>query len=269
MSHGEMAGTANMIYRPEKHIEFVMASSNNQIIGRAIIANFSDEVNFSVVSNPEVQKQRMMKLITQLDARMRSRFMRGSYLPTLNIIASSKDTEQSFLDAYIKNKEENESSTTLIVSKPQWVVDSRKDSPIKFWVAVGNRMLPNDMLPLGASEEMVDEYRNKGYDMWQVPIGYLETFQLNLDESICSIIGIATASTLKYISGERLVQIKTDAYRNPFVKDIIQVGNKEDDHLQYANFFDMSVVDPDDLSKPMFIHLDMSLSGDKTGIAGV
>ena len=36
MSHGEMHGTTNMIFVPDKHIEFVCASSNNQIIGRAL-----------------------------------------------------------------------------------------------------------------------------------------------------------------------------------------------------------------------------------------
>lgn len=36
MSHGEMAGTSNLIYRPEKHIEIIVASGNNQVIGRAI-----------------------------------------------------------------------------------------------------------------------------------------------------------------------------------------------------------------------------------------
>lgn len=105
--------------------------------------------------------------------------------------------------------------------------------------------------------------------MWQVPIGYLETFQNNVDEAICSIIGIATASTLKFLSGARLEQIKTDSYQNPFVKDVIEVGNSPDDHLQYMNFFDMSRVDPSDIGRPMFIHLDMSVSNDKTGIAGV
>ena len=52
--------------------------------------------------------------------------MRGTYLPTLNIIASSKNSEQSFLEDYIKAKKDNESKTTLIVDEPQWVVDSRK-----------------------------------------------------------------------------------------------------------------------------------------------
>ena len=91
MAHGEMAGSTNLIYRPEKHIEFVMASSNNQIIGRAIIANFSDEVNFSATStNVEAQKRKLLKMIGQIDARMISRFGKGTYLPTMNIIASSK-----------------------------------------------------------------------------------------------------------------------------------------------------------------------------------
>lgn len=58
-------------------------------------------------------------MISQIDARMISRFMKGEYLPTLNIIISSKDTEQSFLDSYIQTKRENESKTTLIIDEPQ------------------------------------------------------------------------------------------------------------------------------------------------------
>ena len=67
---------------------------------------------------------------------MKSRFMRQkgevTYLPTLNIIASSKNSEQSFLEEYIQTKKKNESKNTLIVDEPQWVVDSRKDSATKF-----------------------------------------------------------------------------------------------------------------------------------------
>lgn len=105
--------------------------------------------------------------------------------------------------------------------------------------------------------------------MIHVPIGYLDNFQDNIDGALTDIAGIATASSLKYISGLRLNQIKTSAYKNPFSKDIIEVGNSKDDHLQYANFFDISQVSQEDMAKPMFIHLDMSITGDKTGIAGV
>lgn len=278
MAHGEMSGTTNLIYRPQKHIELIAASGNNQIIGRAIFCNFTDEANFALFSNPEKQKKKMMKIITQVDARMKSRYMRtksdgSAYLPTLNIIASSKDTEQSFLEEYIDITVKNNSQTTLIIDEPQWVVDSRKDSPIKFWVALGDKFKANELLPTDATEQDVDKFRRKGYKMYQVPIGYLETFQKNLDEAICSIIGIATASSLKYISGIKLNETKSNDYENPFTKDVLEIGSAASDLLQYSNFFDLTKIDDIDRQKPLFIHLDMSTGsgglGDKTGIAGV
>ena len=42
MAHGTMHGTTNLEYRPNKHIELITASSNNQVIGRALFANFTD-----------------------------------------------------------------------------------------------------------------------------------------------------------------------------------------------------------------------------------
>ena len=57
LTHGEMAGTTNLEYRPEKHIELIAASSNNQVIGRAVFANFTDEVNFGLTSDVEKLKK--------------------------------------------------------------------------------------------------------------------------------------------------------------------------------------------------------------------
>ena len=105
--------------------------------------------------------------------------------------------------------------------------------------------------------------------MLKVPPIYREAFEDNIDLALTDNAGISTSSSTKYISGVRLNQIKTDTYKNPFTKDIIEVGNSPDDINQYSNFFDLSRVNPRDLVRPLFIHLDMSLSGDKTGIAGV
>lgn len=269
MSHGEMGGITNLEYRPNKHIELIVASSNNQVIGRALFANFTDEVNFGLTNDVEKLKKKQMQLISQIDARMKSRFMRGTYLPTMNIIASSKNSDQSFLDSYIETKRKNESKNTLIVDEPQWVVDSRKDSKEHFFVAVGNAFLANELLPRNATKELVDKYRSKGYQMLEVPIGYYENFQDNIDGALTDIAGIATASALKYISGARLEDVKTDKYRNAFVKDVIVVGNSKDDFSQYSDFFDLSRIPKDIYTKPLYIHFDMSKTGDKTGIAGI
>jgi hypothetical protein len=266
------ASRTNPQWQPPKGIELVFGSSNRHVVGRALFSNFSDEVNFGVGNNVEKQKAKLKKMISQIDARMISRFGKGTYLPTMNIIASSKDSEQAFMESYIEMKRQNESKTTLIVDEPQWIVRNDKgspDDPGSFYVAVGNKFLAHELLPVDVTEAEVNAYREKGYFMLKVPPIYREAFEDNIDLALTDNAGISTSSTTKYISGVRLNQIKIDTYKNPFTKDIIEVGNSPDDIMQYSNFFDLSRVTPRDMARPLFIHLDMSLSGDKTGIAGI
>lgn len=232
----------------------------------------SHNCNFGVGNDVEKKKSKQKKMIAQIDARMESRFLKGTFLPTLNIVVSSKDIEQAFLQSYINTKQTNNSKTTLIVDEPQWVIRTDKGTPNdpgSFYVAIGNKFLAHELLPVNASQELVDSYRNKGYTMLKIPPGFRENFETNLEQSLMDIAGISISNTTKYISGARLNQAKVDTYHNPFIKDIIEVGNSPDDHLQYANFFDLSAISPEDKARPLFIHLDMSVSGDKTGIAGV
>ena len=212
---------------------FIIKTNSGYVVSHN--CNFSDEVNFSAV----------------------------------NIIASSKNSDQSFLDQYIDTKKKNESTTTLIVDEAQWVVDSRKDTPEKFWVAIGNKFLASEVLPKDTTSETVTQYRDKGYVMLKVPMGYWETFNDNVEIALNDIAGISTAGARKYIAGPRWKEVKTTSYRNPFTRDIIEVGNAESDKTQYSEFFDLTAV-PDEYKRvPMFVHLDLSKSGDKTGIAGV
>jgi len=247
---------------------FIVQTNKGNIISHN--CNFSDEVNFSAMTNNvEKMKAKMLTIISQIDARMKSRFLRGTYLPTINVIASSKNSDQSFLDSYIETKKKNESTTTLIVDEPQWIVDDRKVTGEWFCVAIGNKFLANELLPKNAPKELIDEYKAKGYTILEVPSGYYENFQDNIDGALTDIAGIATASSLKYISGVRWNEIKTSTYQNPFTKEIIEVGNAKDDTTQYQDYFDLSRVPSTLKKKPMYIHLDMSMSGDKTGISGI
>ena len=131
MSHGVMnASRVNPQWQPPKGIELIFGSNNNHVVGRALFCNLSDEVNFAGQGNDvERKKAKLKKMIAQIDARMVSRFGKGTFLPTLNIIISSKDTEQAFLNSYINTKKTNESKTTLIIDEPQWVVSNDKGSP--------------------------------------------------------------------------------------------------------------------------------------------
>ena len=250
---------------------FLIKTNDSYVVSHN--CNFSDEVNWGITNDTEKLKKKYKKLVSQIDARMKSRFMRerdsGTYLPTLNIIASSKNSEQSFLEDYIQTKKKNESKNTLIVDEPQWVVDSRKQSKEKFYVAIGNKFLANELLPKNCPQELTREYRARGYSILEVPMGYWDDFSENIDGALMDIAGIATASSLKYISGIRWNEVKTDSYKNPFTKEIIEVGNAKEDTTQYYDFFDMQRVPKELRGKPLYIHLDMSKSGDKTGICGV
>lgn len=269
MSRGKVDKKDNPEWQPNNNIELLYGSQPRHVLGRAVFCSFEDEVSFQPNQDINLQKEKAKKLISTVDARMQSRFMKGEKLPTLHIIASSKRTDQSFLESYIDMKKKNESKTTLIIDEPQWVIRTDKDSPRKFNVAVGNKFLNSELLSLNTTEEELQIYRNRGYTILKVPMGYYENFKDDLDIALTDIAGISTSNSSRYISGERWSKLINKNISNPFKKDVITVGDASDDTFQYYDFFDLSKVDSKTKARPMYVHLDMSVSGDKTGIAGV
>ena len=256
-------------WKPPKGIELIYGSQRRHIIGRAVFWCFEDEISFQQNQDVEKQKEKAQNLVSTATARMQSRFMKNDKNPTIFILASSKRTEQSFLETFIENKKKNESKTTRVVDEPQWVIRTDKDSVNKFKVAIGNKFLNSEVVPLNATKEELQYYTNKGYTLIDVPMGYYENFIDDIDIALTDIAGISTSGVTRYIAGNRIAAIKKDNIQNLFVKDVIEVGNGEDDTLQYYDFIDLDRLDRKLLSMPLYIHLDMSISGDKTGIAGV
>lgn len=267
--------TKHILDSPKQFYDVINANPHNNFLiktNTGYIGShncFCDEISFQNNSDVEKQKKKAMQLVSSANARMQSRFMRGEKNPTLLLLASSKRTEQSFLETFIDNKKKNESKSTLIIDEPQWVIRTDKDSPNKFKVAVGNKFLSSEVLPLNISDQDLQIYRDKGFQILDVPMGYYENFIDDIDIALTDIAGISTTSSSRYIAGPRIAAIKTKDYKNPFTKEIITVGNGKNDTTQYSDFFDLNLVDPKLKSRPLYIHLDMSISGDKTGIAGV
>ena len=271
MQHGSLSKTEIPTWKPfaSSNIELICGSQPRHFIGRALWWAFLDEISFQPNKDVEAQKQKATELVSSATARMQSRFMKGTSNPTILVLASSKRTEQSFLETWIENKKKNESKTTIIVDEPQWIIRPDKNSSRTFKVAIGNKFLPSEVLPPDILDEECRSYIERGFKLIDVPIGYYENFIDDLDIALTDIAGISTTSMSNYISGERITQTKTESFENPFTKDIIEVGNAQDDITQYSDYFDITKVDPIMKTRPLFIHLDMSLTGDKTGIGGV
>lgn len=269
MERGTVSGNTNIVWNPPKGIELICGSLSRHIIGRAVFDAFFDEVSFQPNSDVEKQKEKQKELVSTASARMQSRFMKGERNPTLLILASSKRTEQSYMETFIEQKKKLESKTTYVVDEPQWVIRTDKDSKNKFKVAIGNKFLNSEVLPIGITDQDLKLYRDRGFTILDVPMGYYENFMDDIDIQLTDIAGISTSSSSRYISGPRLAQVKCSDIKNAFTKEVIQVGTQTDDTQQYSDFFDMERIDKEMLSKPLFVHFDMSISGDKTGIAGV
>mgnify|MGYP003291086008 CR=1 FL=1 len=268
MARGKVSGSVNVEWTPPKGIELIAGSLSRHIIGRAVFWAFFDEVSFQPNQDVEKQKEKAKALVNTATARMQSRFMRHDVNPTILVLASSKRTEQSYMETFIESKKKNESKSTMVIDEPQWVIREDKNSSVKFKVAIGNKFLASEVVPLDATEQDLKIYRDRGFNLIDVPIGYYENFIDDIDIALTDIAGISTTNSSAYISGTRLLNAKQEGLKNPF-PDIIEVGNGIEDETQYSDFFDFECVPKEMMEKPLYVHLDMSISGDKTGIAGV
>lgn len=198
---------------------------------------------------------------------MKTRFTNRGKNPTLLCLASSKRSEKSFLEVHTKKKMETDKDNLLVVDEPVWNVrPSSEYSGEVFSVAQGNKFLASEVIPEGSE---LKSYIDKGYKILSVPIEYKANFLEDIDRALCDYAGVSSSDLTKYISGIRLQAVKKAQLSNGFTKDIIEVGNSPEDNLQYSDFFDLSRIPADLKTKPLYIHLDMSLTGDRTGIAGV
>ena len=269
MNRGYMSGRDYQEWRPPNGIELIAGSRVNHIRGKAIFCAFLDEINFQPNQDVEKQKEKAKELVSEVVNRMQSRFMKGEHNPTILTIASSKRTEQSFMEVFIQQRKDMDSKSTLIIDEPQWVIRTDKDSDRKFKVAIGNKFLNSEIVPLDATEQELKIFRDRGYNLIDVPMGYYDQFREDTEKALQDIAGISTTNSSRYISGVRLKEVKNDQLRNPFKQDVIEVGNALEDTSQYYDFFDLEAVPQSMKEKPLYVHLDMSISGDKTGIAGV
>lgn len=252
---------------PEYCVDIKIGSQSDDLIGLPCYAIFFDEISFIRNQNIDIQKQKAIDMIDTAIGGMMTRFIHNGKNPTLLMLASSKRSEKSFLEEHIKTKLASEPENVMIVDEPVWIVKPKGTYSDKtFPLAVGNKFLVSQVLK---EDEDVSEYIQKGYRIIYPPIDLRAQFLDDMDRALCDFAGISSTQLSKYISGEAVKDCINKELQNPFAKEIIEVGNGKDDKLEYKDFFDISKVPLDMKNKPLYVHLDMSISGDMTGISGV
>ena len=272
MEHGQLEGRTKKLWVPKKFndqeaIDIKIGSQADDLIGLPIFFAFFDEVSFQRNQDVEKQKQKANDMIDTAIGGMKTRFVHNGKNPTFLALASSKRSDKSFLEEHMKKKLKSEKDNVYISDGSVWEVKPEGTySKETFRIALGNKFLQSIVIP---DEDDSEIYINKGYQIIEAPIDFRADFLDDIDRALCDFAGISSSSITKYISGAAFYDIVTDRIENPFTREILEVGNGPDDDAQYYDFFDITKIDPVLRFKPLFIHLDMSVSGDKTGIAGV
>lgn len=270
MNKGRMTQLDNQPYWiPPDPISIIIGSQSDDVIGKPIFFAFFDEISFIKNQDIDIQKKKAKDMIDTAIGGMLTRFVYNGQNPTVLVVASSKRSEQSFMEQYIKSLSENEGETVLVVDKPVWEVKPKETyGEGIFYIGLGNKYLQSIVIPENDYAKL-NEYKEKGYSILKVPLYFKSKFQEDIDRYLCDYAGISSSSLNKYISAQAVNDCILSNISNPFTSDILEIGNAPEDKLQYYNYFDLSKISNDLRSKPLFIHLDMSVSGDTTGIAGV
>ena len=268
MPKGTMTQRKNKPYwNPPDPIEIIIGSQSDDVIGRPIFFAFFDEISFLKNKDVEEQKKKATDMIDTAIGGMKTRFIHNGKNPTLLVVASSKRSEQSFMESYIRLLNETSSNNTYIVDKPVWEVKPKGTySKDVFYIGLGNKFLDSIVIP-DSDKDDLKAYSDRGYAIIEAPIDFKENALKDLERCLCDYAGISSFSSNKFMSAERVADVIDRNIHNP-MPDVITVGNGKDDTAEYNDFFDMTRVSKELMDRPLFIHLDMSVSGDKTGIAG-
>ena len=246
---------------------FIVYDKSEYVLHNCVIF---DEVNFSQagIKDIEKSKQRMKAKYDTLVARVTGTFVRNGEVFGKLYVISSKNSDSDFMEEYIQKQKEANNQHMYIFDEPQWKVwpKSKYSSDKMFHIALGGKKLKSFVVPDETSEEGLQDLISQGYQLMEVPEDNKTRFLADFDIALRDIGGVSVPGTLSYITQD-IINNCIGNRKNPFFNDVLEIGTK--DNLTIEEFFHIDVVDAALMKNPMFIHLDLSLNTDRTGISGV
>lgn len=264
---GEIEFTENHI-----HITPVLASVQ-AMVGQAIAGCQLDEINFmQIVENSKQiagpagmggrwgQAQEVYDTISR---RRKGRFRtRGPSFGALTISSSTR-YEGDFLDRRIAQVYELDEKNVLVRRHKQYDVQPRENSSGEtFRLLVGTDTHPTRIL---------DEDEEAGVDFDEdaqvenVPMDYLSEFQRDPENALRDIIGVATKAITPFITQRHKVVDAILEGRRLGMKPLVY---KQDVDLLTEGMPQINEANlPTDLDTPRAVHVDLSKTGDRCGIA--
>ena len=272
-THGHFSDSElNPTYIPEGGlIEVVYGSAASHALGKATYCVIFDEVNFGNAGVKDVLKAKktMKEKYDTLVARVTGTFVKNGEVFGKIYVISSKREDSDFMEEYVRSQREAGNEHMYVFDRPQWEVwpKSKYSSTRTFKIALGGRHLRSFVVSDAQNNpEGWEELRQSGYSLLDVPEDNKTRFLSDFDVALRDIAGITVQGSFSFITQDLLDPVIGDR-SNPFHQDIVEVGTQDSRTIE--EFFHRENIDSRMLYMPMFIHLDLSLTTDRTGISGI
>lgn len=268
-------------------LQILVGSKVSHALSYAVVSAILDEMNFRgkrTIKSGEDENS-AENLYKQVRYRITSRFERLSYTPGLLCVISSRKTSSDFLEARIAALDGQLSNRTgswvarqdrhaFISSYSQWDVkpDNFFDMNRKtFKVFIGSSARSSRIL----TEEDEKDFPEGSPNILEVPESTRRHFEHDVNAALRELAGISSSPTSLLFDDPTLLKNLWDRERYaPFLEDQIEIGLRTNrsisSYLLQNNFFfdaGFAVIPKYHPDMLRTIHVDLSKSGDSTGIA--
>lgn len=270
--HGRFSRSErNYYYIPEgDKIDIIAGSDSAHMLGLALWAVGIDECNFAKAGIKDINKakEHMKKLYDTVNARISGSFRLHGEVYGKMVTASSKNTDSDFLSDHIEKQLSAGNQSLYLVDEPQWkILPPEMFSGKTFYFTVGDRFKKGFVVPdENCDDAHLREYEAQGYEVVEAPLELKKNFIADYDISLRDIAGRSVVGAMGFITQDMVTPCVSQDRKNPFFTDIIEIGSK--DRLSIEEFFHKDVVPKALFYQQLNIHLDLSETGDKTGLAG-
>lgn len=234
-----------------------VSGSETASIGQNIIGGIIDEVNFMAVIENSKQSvdggvyNQAIELYNSIARRRKSRFMAaGGDMPGLLCVVSSKRVPGEFTDK--KMDEAKTNPRIYVYDKRVWDIKPDAFSGETFRIFIGDetrrpKVIPENEVVPESDEHLVDH----------IPVEFKQEFADDITKAVRDIAGHSTLATTPFLSN-------SDKVTACFGKAAPVV--KEDWVDFVAQKASILVNRLTDLEYPRYAHLDLSVTGDSTGL---
>lgn len=241
------------------NIDIKLGSRPGHFLGKAVFGTVLSEINFqNRIANQAAENYNGIR------QRIQSRYQTSNNpYPGRIWVDSSKTDSGSFVEDFLlKDRDPEDLEKIRVIDKARWeVLPSSKLalSGKTFKVFVGDQF---------RDPFIVDDSKNQliGLDeshLLDVPVEFAPEFRLDLYKSLQDIAGRSTQASHKFISSTEMIE-KAFQHENPVSKVVVSVDMYDQNEI-LVDFIIQSQLDTD--RRPRFVHIDLGLVNDKTGIA--